>query len=39
MPVVIETCTGNNEDYLNTIQTSVMLKHEYNGQEGAIDKY
>ncbi|XP_078309678.1 uncharacterized protein LOC111106160 isoform X2 [Crassostrea virginica] len=33
MPVASEACTGNNEAYLNTIQTSVMLKHEYCGQE------
>ena len=39
MPVASEACTGNNEAYLNTIQSSVMPKHEYCGQEGAIDKY
>ena len=39
MPVVSETCTGNNETYFNTIQSSVMPKHEYCGQEGAVEKY
>ena len=39
MPVVSEACTDNKETYLNSIQSSVMPKHEYCGQEGAVGKY
>nr|XP_022296421.1 uncharacterized protein LOC111106160 [Crassostrea virginica] len=35
MPIVSEACTGNKD----SIQSSVMPKHEYCGQEGAVDKY